>query len=141
MRRCEDIESQFLFCYRDGSRDSGDRFQHVESGDVNEWLRDAASKRVTAKDFRTWWGSVIALASVAPKLDGANNRKSREAAVREAVEETAAALGNTAAVCRNSYIHPALFDAGLRVGCALGRARPRRHGRRRDARESRYISR
>ena len=113
VRQCEDIESQFLFCYRDGSPESDDEFQPVESGDVNDWLRDAASERVTAKDFRTWWGSVIALAAVAPKLDGATNRKAREAAAREAVEETAAALGNTSAVCRSSYVHPAILAAAV----------------------------
>ena len=111
MRECADIDSQFLFCYRDASGGSEAAYQPVESGDVNEWLREAASEVVTAKDFRTWWGSVIALAAIVPRLADATNRKTRDAAVREAVRETAEALGNTPAVGRSSYIHPAVLAA------------------------------
>ena len=109
MRKCEEIDSQFLFCYRDPATDAAEQYRSVDSSDVNEWLRHAASERVTAKDFRTWWGSVLAVSSVAPKLATAETRKEREAAVREAVAETAEALGNTVAVCRSSYIHPAIL--------------------------------
>lgn len=109
MRQCEEIDSQFLFCYRDPSASSAEQYRPVDSSDVNEWLRNAAAERVTAKDFRTWWGSVIALSTVAPKLATAETQKDRAAAVREAVAETAEALGNTAAVCRSSYIHPAIL--------------------------------
>lgn len=108
--QCEEIDSQFLFCYRDTNRDD-DEYRPVDSGDVNAWLRDAAGERVTAKDFRTWWGSVIALDAIAPELADARSRKERERVVREAVKHTAGVLGNTVAVCRSSYIHPALLAA------------------------------
>lgn len=112
VQQCEDIDSQFLFCYRDSDADDPERYQRVESGDVNAWLREAATERVTAKDFRTWWGSVIALSELCQNLGNERNSSERKATVREAVKAAAEALGNTAAVCRSSYIHPAVLAAG-----------------------------
>lgn len=111
VRQCEDIDSQFLFCYRESTNSDSTIFRTIESGDVNEWLRGAASERVTAKDFRTWWGSVRALSALVPGLTADRTKKERAAVVREAIAETAELLGNTAAVCRSSYIHPAILAA------------------------------
>lgn len=103
---CEEICGQFLFCYRD---DEG-RFRPVDSTDVNEYLNEVAKEPVTAKGFRTWSGSVSALAILAgePLPARAATRRRR---ISAAVTETARMLGNTAAVCRRSYIHPAILAA------------------------------
>lgn len=112
VRRCEEIDGQYLFCYRD---DDGE-YHAIESTDVNEYLRDVARESITAKDFRTWWGSVIALANlyemarlgeIAPDSPVTKRKK----AISAAVNATAKVLGNTKAVCRGSYIHPGILAA------------------------------
>lgn len=108
IRRCEEIDSQFLFCYRD----TDGEHRPVDSTDVNAYLREVAKESVTAKDFRTWWGSVIALASLARGSAERRSAAERKRAVQQAIAETADALGNTKAVCRDSYIHPAILAAG-----------------------------
>ena len=101
-----ETESDFLFCYRDGD---GETYP-VSSANVNEYLKEVANESITAKDFRTWWGSVIALSSLADtKTDlSLTQRKQRNVS---AVKETAEALGNTPAVCKSSYIHPGILAA------------------------------
>lgn len=104
--RCEDIGGQFLFCYRDES----DRYAPIDSSDVNEYLHEAAKEPITAKDLRTWLGSVTALANLSeealPKTTGARKKR-----IVRAVDVTASELGNTRSVARESYIHPALLAA------------------------------
>ena len=101
-----DAESDFLFCYE---ADDGESHP-VSSANVNEYLKEVSGQSITAKDFRTWWGSVIALSPLSEiKSDfSATDRKKK---IVEAVAETAEELGNTAAVCRNSYIHPGILAA------------------------------
>ena len=101
-----DTDSDFLFCYRD---EDGETYP-VSSANVNEYLKDVADESITAKDFRTWWGSVIALSSLYEiKKDlSATDRKHK---IVEAVKETSETLGNTPAVCRSSYIHPGILAA------------------------------
>jgi DNA topoisomerase I len=111
VRQCEEIDGQFLFCYED--RDGG--LQSVSSNDVNEYLGAATDQAITAKDFRTWWGSVIALAELAKVDATARSPAQRRKALGAAVSRTADALGNTPAVCRSSYVHPGIvaeFEAG-----------------------------
>ncbi len=108
VRRCRDMPGQELFQYVD---DDGTR-QTVDSGDVNDFLREIGGQDFTATDFRTWNGTV--LASVA--LDRFESFSSETAAKRnvvQAVQEVAERPGNTPAVCRNCYIHPAVLDAYL----------------------------
>ncbi|MBT8102517.1 MAG: DNA topoisomerase IB [Gammaproteobacteria bacterium] len=104
--RCEEIGGQFLFCYR---RDDGE-FEPIDSSDINAYLDDIGNEVLTAKDFRTWSGSVAALAYLAetPLPGSAKQRKRR---VSDAVKATAKLLGNTKAVCRGSYIHPSILAA------------------------------
>ena len=105
--QCEEIDGQYLFCYED---DSG-TYRSVESTDVNAYLKDITGQKLSAKDFRTWSASVIALSELVdedPDLTPAQ-RKRR---VNAAVERAAQALGNTRAVCRGSYIHPGILAAG-----------------------------
>ena len=101
-----DAESEFLFCYEGVDGDS----YPVSSTNVNEYLKKVAAESITAKDFRTWWGSVIALSSlseIAPDLSATDRKKK----IVAAVAETAETLGNTPAVCRSSYIHPGILIA------------------------------
>ena len=106
IQKCEEVDGQFLFCYRDDH----DEVATVHSADVNEYLRSIAGKNVSAKDFRTWWGSVVALAELSD-MDPDASKTARKKATVAAVKATAAELGNTPAVCRSSYIHPAILAA------------------------------
>lgn len=98
VRRCQQLPGQELFRWVDGEGVS----HAVGSGDVNDWLEQAAGERFTAKDFRTWHGSVQALAlfGVEAIEGGAPPR------LTAVVADVAQRLGNTAAVCRKAYIHP-----------------------------------
>lgn len=107
VHRCEEIDGQFLFCYRD--EDGTER--PVDSTAVNEYLREAAGDPVTAKDFRTWWGTVFALKALSGRATCELSAHERRKAVSEAVTEVAELLGNTPAICRESYIHPGLLQA------------------------------
>jgi DNA topoisomerase IB len=92
-----------LLAFKDGRR-----WRDVRSVDVNAYIQEHAGEEFSAKDFRTWNGTV--LAAVALSGDPPEGRPARERAIREAVAEVAELLGNTPAVCRASYIDPRLFD-------------------------------
>lgn len=106
IQQCEELDGQFLFCYED---DAGEPV-HVDSTDVNGYLQAVTGEHITAKDFRTWWGSVLALKSLEDLPQQASS-KERKKYAREAVAAAAEELGNTKAVCRGSYIHPGLLAA------------------------------
>ncbi|MCC9654283.1 DNA topoisomerase IB [Rhodopirellula halodulae] len=106
IEQCEEIEGQFLFQYLDDL----DVAHGITSGDVNEYLYEATGETVTAKDFRTWWGSVIALEE-GERLLGEDAKRSLKKTVSEVICRVAKSLGNTKAVCRSSYIHPGLIAA------------------------------
>ncbi|MDQ3448314.1 MAG: DNA topoisomerase IB [Chloroflexota bacterium] len=113
VRRCQELPGQELFQYLD---DAGD-VQDVDSTDVNEYLRQITGQDFTAKDFRTWAGTVLA-AQALRALEGSatdTDRDLRTDVVR-AVEQVAKSLGNTPAVCRACYVHPAIIDAYLDGG-------------------------
>lgn len=103
IRECEEIAGQFLFSYRGADGE----LHAVSSSDVNAYLKEAAAETITAKDFRTWSGSVLALRHLKDELEAADNEVTRRALMR-AIETTAREMGHTKAVCRESYIHPAL---------------------------------
>lgn len=88
---------------------AGGRWRDVRSGDVNEYIQEQIGEDFSAKDFRTWHGTVLAAAALAgeprPRSEAAGRRT-----IAAAVAEVAAALGNTPAVCRRSYIDPRVFD-------------------------------
>ncbi|HEY0231098.1 MAG TPA: DNA topoisomerase IB, partial [Dokdonella sp.] len=108
LRRCRELPGRRLFQYRD---DDG-RLQSVDSGLVNDYLREAMGEAFTSKDFRTWGASVLALRALASTpLPQTPGEPELARAMAPAVREVAAVLGNTPAVCRTSYIHPAVFDA------------------------------
>lgn len=110
VQRCQDLPGQQLFQYLD---DEGRR-HHVHSQHVNDYLRRVSGQDFTAKDFRTWHGSVLALELMAG-LDAttpAGPAPTRKAVV-EVVRQVAKQLGNTQAVCRRFYIHPAVLEMAL----------------------------
>jgi DNA topoisomerase I len=112
MRRCQQLPGQRLFQYID---DEGKR-QRVDSGMVNEYLRaamgDAAGEGFTAKDFRTWGATVRAIAFLACRTchETVSERAFKRCVV-DTARHVAESLGNTAAVCRKSYINPVVFTA------------------------------
>ena len=108
VQRCHDLRGEDLFQYLD---DYGKR-QGVEAEHVNEYLKDVAGVDVTAKDFRTWAGTMIA-AQILRDVGAGATKKESERNVVEAIDHTASRLGNTRAVCRKYYVHPALVEAYL----------------------------
>ena len=105
VRRCRDLPGEMLFQYRD---ERGNRHS-VTSSHVNNYLQEITGRDFTAKDFRTWAGTVLA----SQRLSHCTDRGTRR--ITEAVAEVAQRLGNTPAICRKCYIDPAVlraFDEG-----------------------------
>jgi DNA topoisomerase IB len=117
IRRCQQLPGQALFQYLDEEGLP----RPLDSGDVNDYLREATGEDFSAKDFRTWGGTLAAIAAFVrnPPPAGASDR-TLAMLQNAAVMDVAAQLGNTPAVCRASYIHPAVFR-GWRDG-SLARA-------------------
>ncbi len=101
VKRCQDLPGQMLFQYVNGDGEP----QAISSSDVNDYIRTATAGDFTAKHFRTWGASVIALDQLLKKAD--HSRIS----IKTVVEPVAEALGNTIAMSRKSYVHPALLEA------------------------------
>jgi DNA topoisomerase IB len=100
----------------------GGRWVDVKSADINDYLKDATGGDFSAKDFRTWSGTVLAAVALAVAGIAAGAKTSRQRAKTRAVKEVSRYLGNTPAVCRASYIDPRVFDrfdGGLTIGGAL----------------------
>jgi DNA topoisomerase-1 len=106
--QCQDLPGQELFQYLD---DDGAR-RAIDSADVNEYLRAASGQDFTAKDFRTWAGTVLA-ARALQEFEAFDTQAQAKKNVVRAIESVAKRLGNTAAVCRNCYVHPAVLNAYL----------------------------
>jgi DNA topoisomerase I len=108
VKRCQELPGQELFQYID---DNGER-QDVGSADVNDYLREITGEDFTAKDFRTWAGTVIAAVALQEFKQFDSQTEAKKNIVR-AIEHVSKRLGNTPAVCRKCYIHPAILDAYL----------------------------
>jgi DNA topoisomerase I len=108
VRHCQEIPGQELFQYLD----DGGAPRSVGSGDVNEYLRRSSGEDFTAKDFRTWAGTVLASAAL-KRLEAARSRAEAKRNVVRVIAEVAERLGNTPAICRKSYIHPHVIDRYL----------------------------
>jgi DNA topoisomerase-1 len=104
VRRCKALPGQELFQYV--GEDGG--VHRITSSDVNDYLREVSGMHVTAKDFRTWHGSVLALEFTRLACAG----EAQRGAAGQVIAQVAARLGNTAAVCRKSYIHPSVLELG-----------------------------
>ncbi|MEO8570093.1 MAG: DNA topoisomerase IB [Chloroflexota bacterium] len=116
VRRCQELPGQELFQYvgEDGEP------HNVASDDINAYLREISGADVTAKDFRTWAGTVLAYRALRALDPGEDEQTARHNVV-EAVRFTSDRLGNTPAVARRSYVHPAVLEAYLEgsLGTAL----------------------
>ena len=103
VQRCNDLPGEVLFQYVD---DEGARHS-VESSDVNDYLRCIAGTDITAKDFRTWAGTVLAANALLALASDTPTKKN----ITAAVKSVASRLGNTPSVCRKCYVHPEVFGA------------------------------
>jgi DNA topoisomerase-1 len=106
--KCQDLAGQDLFQYVDENGEA----QNVTSQDVNEYLRQSVGEDFTAKDFRTWGGTVLAAMALSTQkaFQTKNEAKSN---IKTAICAVAELLGNTPAVCRKCYIHPVIVEAYL----------------------------
>jgi DNA topoisomerase-1 len=108
LRRCEGLPGQHLFRYVDEDGEPVD----VDSDDVNDYLREVTGDDFTAKDFRTWTGTVLAAWALDELGEAGSPRQAKRQVVR-AVESVAQELGNTPAVCRSAYVHPQVIETHL----------------------------
>jgi DNA topoisomerase-1 len=108
IRKLQDLPGQELFQYVD---EDGVR-QTVDSADVNGYLREIACQDFTAKDFRTWAGTVLAAWALS-EFEKIDSKAAARRNITAAVKRVAAQLGNTPAVCRSSYIHPEILNCYL----------------------------
>jgi DNA topoisomerase I len=136
VRACQELPGQELFEYFDDDDERHD----VDSGDVNAYLKEITGEDFTAKDFRTWAGTVLACTAL-QEFEAFDSQSQAKKNVVQAIEAVAGMLGNTRAVCRKSYIHPAVLDSYMdgtmmrtlsrRVGQAArrknGKLRPEEH--------------
>ena len=114
LRACQDLPGQDLLQYYDDGR----ALHAVSSGDVNAYLREASGAHVTAKDFRTWAGTLL-MARYLAEAGPFDTKAHAKTLIRGAVMRVASALGNTPTVCRKSYVHPAIPAAWSEQTLAL----------------------
>ena len=122
VQRCQDLPGEEMFQYRD----AGGKRQVVSSDDVNEYLRELTGREITAKDFRTWGGTMLAAVELR-RMGEAASRREADRNVIAAIDAVAERLGNTRAVCRKYYVHPALLNAYL-MGRVVPEPPPARRG-------------
>jgi DNA topoisomerase I len=108
VRACQDLPGHELFQYED---DEGNLVP-IDSADVNEYVRTVMGDEFTAKDFRTWSGTVLARLALVGLPVFRTQREAKKNVVR-AIEDVARQLGNTPAICKKCYVHPAVLEAYL----------------------------
>ncbi len=106
VKRCQELPGQRLFQYLD---ENGETLS-ISSGDVNAYLKEITGEDFTAKDFRTWAGTILA-AEALWQQEPSKSQTAAKKVVVQAIDNVAGALGNTRAVCRKSYIHPNVIQA------------------------------
>jgi DNA topoisomerase I len=108
VKSCQDLPGQHLFQYlgEDGQR------HRVDSSDVNAYLREVTGQGFTAKDFRTWAGTVIAAMALG-ELEASDSQAAAKRNLRRAIERVAGRLGNTPTICRKCYVHPEVVNGFL----------------------------
>ncbi|HEX5236777.1 MAG TPA: DNA topoisomerase IB [Silvibacterium sp.] len=107
VKRCQDIPGYELFQYEDS-----EGHHSIDSADVNEYLKEISGQDFTAKDFRTWAGTVLACTALR-ELAVFDSEAQAKKNIVQAIDSVAERLGNTRAVCRKCYIHPAVLDCYL----------------------------
>jgi len=108
VKACQDLPGQDLFQYLD---ENGEQ-QSITSADVNAYLKEITGRDITAKDFRTWAGTVLAALALAEFEEFDNQAKAKKN-IRAAIEKVAGRLGNTPSICRKCYVHPEVFSSYL----------------------------
>ena len=108
VRACQELPGQHLFQYVD---EEGGR-REVTSGDVNAYLKEISGQNITAKDFRTWTGTVLAAMALSA-FERFNSQTAAKKNIRQAIESVAARLGNTPTICRKCYVHPEILESYL----------------------------
>jgi DNA topoisomerase-1 len=109
VRAVQDLPGQRLFQYVDREGE----LQPIDSDDVNGYLRAAMGDDFSAKDFRTWAGTVLAANALRAELGGEDGSRPTNGHVVAAIKQVAQTLGNSPAVCRRSYIHPGIVESFL----------------------------
>jgi len=104
VRDCQDLPGQHLFQYEDT-----DGVHAVTSEDVNAYLREITGEDISAKDFRTWAGTVLAAVALS-EYEAVDSEAAAKRNVRRAIESVAARLGNTPTICRKCYVHPEILQ-------------------------------
>jgi DNA topoisomerase-1 len=126
VKKCQELPGQELFQWVDGAG----KVHDVRSSDVNEYLFQIAGENFTSKDFRTWTGTVFAAEALCT-LEFPSSNTGIQASIREAIACVAQRLGNTVAVCRKCYVHPAVLESfcdGALGRIARGQTRRRNPG-------------
>jgi DNA topoisomerase-1 len=108
VKQCRDLPGYELFQYLD---ENGER-ETIDSGDVNDYLREITGQDFTAKDFRTWTGTVLA-SMMLQEFEAFDSDTQAKKNIVRAIENVAERLGNTPTICRKCYVHPAVLDAYL----------------------------
>ncbi|HVL71024.1 MAG TPA: DNA topoisomerase IB [Beijerinckiaceae bacterium] len=106
VRACQDLPGQHLFQYLD---EEGER-REVTSTDVNAYLKEVTGYDITAKDFRTWAGTVLAALAL-QEVEAFDSQAKAKKNIRAAIEQVAARLGNTPTICRKCYVHPEVLNS------------------------------
>jgi DNA topoisomerase I len=114
VKSCQELPGQHLFQYVD---EDGQR-QAVTSADVNAYLKEISGAEITAKDFRTWTGTVLAAMALI-EFEKADSKARAKKNVTRAVEHVASMLGNTPTICRKCYVHPEIVSSYLDGGPLL----------------------
>jgi len=126
VRRCQTLPGEELLQYLD---EEGRR-QTVDSGDINAYLRKITGEDVSAKDFRTWAGTMLAATALRDLGPSKSQREAKSNIVR-ALDQVAKRLGNTRTVCRKYYVHPAVIDAYMKGMVLRGAPASTKHKRKR----------
>ncbi len=108
VKKCQELPGQELFCYIDEE----EQVQDVRSEDVNAYLREISGADFTAKDFRTWNGTVLAAIALR-EFEEFLSAKEAKANIVKAIEAVAKLMGNTPSVCRKCYVHPVILQSYL----------------------------
>jgi DNA topoisomerase-1 len=105
VRACQELPGQRLFQYQDG-----EELREVTSADVNAYLKEITGRDITAKDFRTWAGTVLAALALR-EFEAVDTQATQKKNIRAAIERVSARLGNTPTICRKCYVHPEVLNA------------------------------
>jgi DNA topoisomerase I len=114
VKTCQELPGQHLFQYVDEAGDP----QGVTSADVNAYLKQVSGADITAKDFRTWTGTVLAAMALS-EFETADSQARAKRNVTRAIERVSSRLGNTPTICRKCYVHPEIVNAYLGGGLLL----------------------